>query len=228
MYCVSQKTGLHLLFLFCFVALTPGLTMAEEAENYFILRGGIAMPHDDVTIEVNGGSGSEVSFDNGYDISVAFGHRYTNWLRGEVELGYMATEAESMKLIKRNTTITDDGKDEHLYGMLNLVADWKNESQFTPFFGVGLGMTNATLENKYVWPSNGTMITRNSSDTAFAYQAMLGVTWNPADNWGFELRGRYFGSNDREHDNHSAAVSPSLDVDGSQLWLVTLGVSYNF
>lgn len=224
---IPQKTGLHYVILLCFIALTPALTMAEEAENYFILRGGIAMPQDDITIEVSGGSGSEVSFDNGYDISVAFGHRYTNWLRGEVELGYMATEAESMKLIKRNTTITDDGKDEHLYGMLNLVADWKNESQFTLF--------RCRPGNDQRYPGKQICLAQQWYDDN--PQQLRYCICIPGNAWcnlescrqlGVELRGRYFGSNDREHDNHSAGVSPSLDVDGSQLWLVSLGVSYNF
>jgi len=54
------------------------------------------------------------------------------------------------------------------------------------------------------------------------------VVWTPLPNWAFELRSRYFASEDREHENHPAATHATLDVDGSQIWTIDLGVRFNF
>ena len=200
---------------------------AADTMNYFALRGGYAMPTN-MDIQASGGSGSEASFDNGYNVSIAYGRRLVEWLSAEVEIGWMEMKADQMRLKNRGTTINDDGKDEHLYGMINLKADWRNDSAFTPYLGFGLGLTRATMENKFVWPATGNQITRDSNDTVFAYQAFAGVLWSFSRNWGLELRGRYFGCNDREHDNHAAGTQQTLDVDGSQIWVIDLGLNFAF
>lgn len=209
------------------ICLAAPAAIAGGKMNYFALRGGLTMPQS-MDIKASGGSGSESSFKDGYNVSIAYGRRLVDWLSAEIEIGYMHMDADEMKLINRGTTINDDGKDEHLYGMINLRVDWRNASSLTPYIGGGLGMTKATLENKFVWPGSGNQITRDSDDTAFAYQAFLGVLWEFADSWGLELRGRYFGSNDREHDNHSAGTATTLDVDGSQIWIIDLGLNFAF
>jgi len=220
---------LMILFAACIIVglAAPAKSEAEGLKNYVALRGGIAIPQN-MDLQSSGGSGSEMSFDNGYNLSAAFGRRLLPWLRGEVEVGWMEMKADELRLKRRGVSINDDGKDKHLYGMLNFMADLKNSTPFTPYVGLGLGITRASLENKFVWPGSGSQISRDSSDTAFAYQAMLGVIWNPAPNWNLELRGRYFGSNDREHDNHSAGTTASMDVDGSQIWIIDFGVGISF
>lgn len=210
------------------ICLSPGKSLADTTDNYFVLRGGLAMPQDMDINASGGGSGSTMSFENGYTVSVAYGRRILPWLRGEIEIGWNAMDADKLQLHNRKTEIDDNGKDEHLYGMLNALADWRNDSAFTPYIGLGVGVANATLENTFVWPGNGNQVSRDSSDTAFAWQFMLGVLWDINSSWGMELRGRYFGSDDRIHDNHAAGTNVNLDVDGSRIWLLDFGVCYKF
>ena len=206
---------------------TPNDGIGEQKPNQLVLRGGLAVPQD-LDIELSGGSGSSVSFENGYSASIAYGRRLVPWLRGEIEVGWIGIDTDKMKIKRRGIEIDDRGKDEHVYGMLNAVADWQNDSAFTPYVGIGVGGTKAQLKNSYTRPGSGGEITRDSSDTAFAYQFLFGALWDINDDLGLEMRGRYFGSKDRTHDNHAAAKVADLDVDGSQIWTFELGLSYQF
>jgi opacity protein-like surface antigen len=225
---LSKSIVIGLAVSCSFIYLAPFQSQAGETDNYFALRGGFAVPQDmDISVS-GGGSVSTVSFENGYTVSIAYGRRLVPWLRGEIEVGWTEIDADKLSLKKRGVDIDDEGKDEHFYGMLNALADWQNDSAFTPYIGIGIGATKATLDNTYVWPGSGKQITRDSSDTAFAYQFMFGALWDINTNWGLELRGRYFSSQDRTHDNHAAGIVADLEVDGSQVWTFDMGVSYKF
>lgn len=223
-----------LLILFSLAALAVALALPVQCQaqdmlpkNYFALRGGAMWP---MNIDLTAGSnpGSEVSYNIGYNVSLAYGRRVLPWLRGEIEGGWMAANTDKLKLSNRGTEINDNGKEEHLYGMVGLMADWLNSSQFTPFIGGGIGVSRVKLDNEFNLPSNGNPVTRGSTDTVFAYQAVLGVAWAPRPDWQIELRGRYFGTTDRSHDNHSTASVATLDAKGAQVFTIDLGVRFNF
>jgi len=223
---LTESVAFALTAFLCIISLGPLQSQAEAADNYFVLRGGFAAPQD-MDISASGGDESKVmSFDNGYTVGIAYGRRILPWLRGEIEVGWTEMDADTFKMEHRGIEVDDKGRDEHLYGMLNGLVDWQNDSAFTPYLGLGLGVAKATLENDFVFPDTGRQVSRDSSDTAFAYQLMLGLVWDVNANWGLELRGRYFASNDRTHDRPNRTTD--LEADGSQLWMLDLGVSYKF
>ncbi len=53
------------------ICLSPRQSQAEGSDNYFALRGGLAVPQDMDISASGGGSGSTVSLENGYTMSIA-------------------------------------------------------------------------------------------------------------------------------------------------------------
>lgn len=219
--------GWVLAVVMCLTAAVQARAEEPGPLNYVVLRGGVAIPQD-MTMTVSGGSGADASFKNGYNISTAYGRRFLPWLRAEVEAGYMEMKTDTLVLHARATEIEDDGKDQHVYVLANAVFDWQNASAFTPFGGFGAGITQAKLENSYTRPGTTSPVSRSSTDTVFAGQAFAGLLWQATPQIDLELRGRYFYSADREHDNHAAGTQTTLSVDGTRALVFDLGVRFRF
>lgn len=171
---------------------------------------------------------SQTSFGNGFNLSAAYGRRILPWLRGEVESGWMQITEADLKPDSRVTGLNDQDYNQNLCSMLNLLADFTTDAEFRPFVGVGLGLTRSALEQEYLGPGAGSRIARGAGDIALAYQAMLGLMWKAAPNWGLELRGRYLDGNQYDHHGYAAGAASALDAGSDQFWVVDVGLSFNF
>ncbi len=101
-------------------------------------------------------------------------------------------DADKLQLHNRKAEIDDKGKDEHLSGMLNALADWTNESALTPYSGAGIGITKTTLENNFAW------------------QFMFGVLWasTPIGGWNCGAG------------TLAATTGPMITMRQEQLWIL--------
>lgn len=230
-YGAFRLAGLGLAIV---ILLSLGLSLPAQAQsmgvgpkNYVILRGGGIWPMDN---DLNQGAtaSSTVSYKIGYGASGAYGYRILPFLRGEIEAGYMRAQNDKLKLNARGTEISDSGYEQHVYAMLNAYLELPNETDFTPFIGAGIGASYVTLKNKFWNNRAGGEIERGDSDTALAYQFMAGVTWAFRPEWLVELRGRYFGTTDREHANHELGTVDTVGTEATQIWTVELGVRFCF
>lgn len=109
--------------------------------------------------------------------------------------------------------------------MVNGYYDFKNKSKFTPYIGVGLGVTR--IKNNYVnllYPD----YYLSQNDNHFTWSTGIGVTYNINNNVALDLSYKYvdmgkftFGQNFKEHDAEMTSFKLS-----SQDY--SLGIRYNF
>lgn len=199
---------------------------SEMPSNYVVVRGGPGWA--DTSTRSPGGKGSsEIHFKSEYGINIAYGHRFFDWLRLEGELGYLDLKLDGHTQNLTGQKMDMSGHDEHFTTMLNVYADWHNSTAFTPFVGAGLGLAQVRLDMKFT-RSNSEIAETDDKTTVFAYQFMGGVSWAIHQAWELELSYRYYATNDRTHDNHSAANYPEVDIEGTKCSSVYLGMRFNF
>ena len=199
---------------------------AEIPSNYVVARGGPVWAN--TTTRSPGGQGSsEIHFKSEYGINIAYGHRFFDWLRLEGELGYLDLKVDGHTHNLSGQKMDMSGHDEHFKAMLNVYADWHNSTAFTPFVGAGLGLSHIRLDTNFP-RSNSEIAETNDNVTVFAYQFMGGISWAVHQAWELELSYRYYATNNRTHDNHSAASNPEVDIEGTKCSTVYLGVRFNF
>lgn len=133
--------------------------------------------------------------------------------------------------------------------MLNTYYDFKNESKFTPYIGLGFGVArlsgkvkNTTLwENGRTGQASGVDIhsddkTVSDSDYNFAFSLGAGASYELAENWSLDAGARYFNygtmkKSKASTDNRWLSSPMTFDcdskskVDGFDL---SFGVRYTF
>lgn len=199
---------------------------AEAGSQYLVVRGGPGWASDTDRIPDPSSSGSVISFKSEFDLNIAYGRDFTEWLRAEVELGYVRMDLDKMYLKKQDKTAELEGSDTHIRAIVSTYSDWKNSTGFTPFIGSGIGLANANLDMKWKLPNQGTTAETESSDNAFVWQAVAGTSWSIGSSVELELMYRYYSSNDRTHDNHETANYPDVEVEGTKAGFVELGIRY--
>jgi opacity protein-like surface antigen len=90
--------------------------------------------------------------------------------------------------------------------MANAYYDFFAHQAFTPYVGAGLGI--AFIESRF----NG--LTR-SSDTEFAYQAIVGVGYKVTPNLRLNLDGRYYGTTNPSFTNSFSLPNATVPISGS-------------
>ncbi len=198
---------------------------AEAGFQYFVFRGGPGWASDVDRVPNPNDAGSVISFKSEFDLNIAYGRSFTDWLRAEVELGYVNMDLEELYLKNHGETVELEGSDTHLRGMVSAILDWNNCTGLTPFIGGGIGLTHANLDMKWDLP-NGSPAETESSDHAFIWQAVAGTIWSFGSSWELELMYRYYASNDRTHDNHENANYPEVEVEGTKASFIELGIRY--
>lgn len=208
-------------------ALAQGMKKGQLGPNYVAVRGGYGWMQDS-NRSAGDQSGSDISFESAWDINAAFGRRFfKDYLRLEIELGYIDMKLDKMNMIARGTEQDVSGYDRHFRGMFNIFFDIQNESPVTPFIGAGIGFASVRHRLEYLHPTQG-VIETTDDETVLAYQFMGGLAWNFYPGWELEAMYSYHGSGDRTHDNHAAGTAPELNFDGTRGHFVTIGFRYNF
>jgi len=175
----------------------PPVVGQNNQGPYISLRGGAVVPGDsDVKYSGSGGSGNAtLSYKSGYILEGAFGYSFGDAVmscagfpsRLEIALGYAMfdwdtwTEAGIAYDESRNST-------SFLNVMLNGYWDFENQSRFTPFALAGLGFTRAAFDHN----------NNSYTDTVFAGQLGIGVSWALSSMFSIDATYRYFLSQDIE------------------------------
>jgi OOP family OmpA-OmpF porin len=90
--------------------------------------------------------------------------------------------------------------------MANAYYDFFAHQAFTPYVGAGLGI--AFVNSRF----NGLT---NSSDTEFAYQAIVGVGYKVAPNLRLNLDGRYYGTTNPSFNNSFNLPNATVPISGT-------------
>jgi len=155
---------------------------------YTSLFGGFTYVPGNVDKTVNGFNRNHVLYDNGFDGGGSFGFK-SNPMRYEGELTYLKVNTRQFQI--NHVTQTDiSGYNQALLGLANVYYDFPGfTSLLQPYLGVGLGFGWVQTRLNSEWPIGATSFT--ASNSAFAYQGAVGVTFNFAENYALNLGYRY-------------------------------------
>lgn len=191
-----KKTTISLAILAA--TMFAGTANAEPRwPNWYVgLHGGWSM--DDDYDSTAAGTTTEVGTDGGYIVGASLGYvpptelPFFNMTRYELEYSFRRNDVEA----------PGSGEVDVQSGMANMLIDFTNETNWTPYVGGGLGMASIDVDG--------------DDDSVFAWQLMAGLDYAPEAMpmtvWG--LRYRYLGAQDAdinaggvptefEYDNHS-------------------------
>ncbi len=196
----------------------------NTSSNYLVLRDGLGWAANS-TRSPGGTGSSEMQFKSEFDLNFAYGHHFFNWVRLELELGYVYMKLDGQVLNLTGEEKDMSGYDRHWRGVFNAYANLENLTAFTPFAGAGIGVAQARLNIKFT-RKNGEIAETDDCDYPLVYQFIAGVSWNFHPSWELELMYRYYATNERTHDNHDKANYPKVTVDGTKSSFVQLGIRF--
>lgn len=182
------------------LAASPALASHQQDNwpNWYVGLTGSLSWLQDADVDSNT-TAREISFDNGWGIGGQVGYRPAtsvapfNNMRFEAEIFYRSNDIDEISF----TTGTTGGRDElqTVSYMVNALYDIHTNTQWVPYFGAGIGWTQAELDT-----NSGLGNTRDDEDSVFSWQFLLGLGYTPETmpQTQFNLGYRYLGMQDIE------------------------------
>ena len=84
--------------------------------------------------------------DSGYALSFAFGRRHSRKLRSEIEVALRGNDINQSFFDGSSTSEEDDGSVNAISILKNFIFEFENDSLFTPYVGVGIGVSYIDIE----------------------------------------------------------------------------------
>ena len=168
-----------------------------QLQRTFTILGGFAIGDMDDTLEDDLLAPLVVSSEeSGYALSFAKGRRHRPWLRSEFEFAIRDND-ESALLSNGLSFLAIEADTLILSLMKNVIFEWNNQSRFTPYGGVGIGISYVDIETGIL--SDGIRIFEDDDDdTVFSYQAIAGVATEIRQGIDFIFEYRFFSTTDVE------------------------------
>lgn len=163
------------------VALVSGAMADGGMPTGYYLGGAAGLGHtqdmdvDTATVD------EDADMDHGFAGVVSFGYKYDEAWRGEFELGYRRNDVDSVS----GTSLNAGGDVDATTGMVNVLYDFENGSNFTPFLGAGIGAAHIDVDGTL----GNTVSVIDDDDTVFAGQLIAGVGYKVTDS--LDLTARY-------------------------------------
>jgi outer membrane protein OmpA-like peptidoglycan-associated protein len=193
-------------------AVAPYAARADMPDLYLGIGAGANFARDS---DISSGANATVSFDTGVVGALSVGHRYPNGLRGELELGYRTNGVDG---VTGAASATGDVRIWNL--MANLLYDFETGSPFKPYLGLGFGGIWADYDN--VGPIAGSSL--DSDDRTFAYQGILGGSFELNESTELFADYRYFASDDLDQ-----RTTTGIEVDAENAnHSVMVGLRWSF
>lgn len=181
---------------------------------YDSLFGGYAYLPNNLNIHQFNYTYTNASYQSGFDVGANFGYK-SNPMRYEGEVTYLKANIDkySTNYIPQHNV---NGYNNALFGMANIYYDFNGIVEcIQPFLGVGIGygwvQTNIDSQGPLYITSF------NSSNSAFAYQATAGLTYNFAENYSLNIGYRYIAT------SHISAFGDIFQAN-----LANVGATYRF
>ena len=157
---------------------------------------------------------NNTNYNSGYTIGARLGYK-SNPLRYEGEFSYINAQMKYFK-INYAEPVNKTGITNTFAAMANVYYDFPGLTpSIEPFLGIGLGFANVNTHFESYAP--GILLDVNKSNTQFAYQGTIGLSYNFAENFSLDAAYRYFRTT--QIDNLG---------DSFQAHLITGGVTYRF
>lgn len=189
------------------LAALPALAADQPAGFYVGVGIGAVQPLDS---DISGtGISADVEYDPGMAAIGNLGYYYGNGFRTELELGHSWADVDS-----------PSGDANVLDTMLNGYYDFRSDSKFTPYLGIGVGAARVSFDG--IAPVGTTSL--DDSAWTFAYQGIAGVSYAVNNQWDVFGDYRYFGTLDSEV---KTASGRDVDAEYSDHRLM-IGIRFNF
>lgn len=174
----------------------------------------------------------DTEFDAGYGIGLAIGKEIPQWsndligTRLELELSYRDNDVDGVNFSGNGPAaegnISGDITQTSLFA--NILFDFKQSGQITPYAGLGLGVAYSDIDFAY-----GPGVALDDSDTNFAAQLIAGVAYDINSTTAFTVDARY----SRAFGVSSARLSPAGALTGTveddlDTFSVNFGLRYSF
>ena len=184
---------------------------------YFGASAGASIPLD---LNISGGGISgHLSFDTGPSGSVFGGIHANDYLAVELQLGFASVDttsiAASTSFVSANTTV--NGSLDTVTAFSNVIVTPLGRSNFSPYFGGGLGVANSRLKVNSV---GGFSIGQDSNETDFAANGLVGFDYYVTDR--LTLGARY------QFEWVDLSNSSGFSTDGFMTNVVTGNLNYRF
>lgn len=163
------------------------------------------------------GTSPHIDFEDGFAGSIALGYKIGNGLRSEIETMYLTSDVDTIA-----GSSMPSGKAESVNLMLNVLYDFNINSKFTPYVGVGAGVSFVGFDG--ISPINGTSL--SNSDEVPVAQGIVGISYDITDSLEFFGTYRYMNSIGNSVDLH--AVNGSRLEGDYENNIVMFGLTYNF
>ncbi len=177
----------HAVWLLALLGLwaAPGIAVAQGNGIYVGLGGGAILPLDS---DISGtGISTSADLDAGWRGIGIVGYRFASGIRTEFEPGYRAADVDSL-----TGSSAGSGEVGVVSAMGNAVYAFGNESSFTPYLGLGIGL--AAVEFDDLQPVGGSVL--DDSDTVIAYQGIVGLDYRLSERVQLFTDYRYFATAD--------------------------------
>jgi len=113
--------------------------------------------------------------DTGYALSFAFGRRHSRKLRSEIEIAFRSNDINQVLDFGSSAREESDGNVSAISALKNFIFEFENESRFTPYLGVGIGVSYIDVQFGEATSIDGEA-TSQDGESAFTYQAIGGVS----------------------------------------------------
>lgn len=203
----------RLLTLFSTLFFLSAAASAYSVEGLYVegLLGAAWLTDSDIS---EAGGNAEISYENGALFGIAMGYQL-NMFRVEAELSYMQNDIDDTTA--NGVSYDSIGDVSGTAAMFNAYYDFQTSSAITPYLTAGLGWAWVEVEDFNIPGSNQGDFTED--DSVFAYQVGLGAVYEVVENLFFDLRYRYFATEDAEFNTNEVEIGSHQAI---------LGLRYNF
>jgi opacity protein-like surface antigen len=207
---------------------------SDDSDLYVEYSGGLTITPNQRIIG-NDSSGSDLSgrveSDAGFNVGVAFGKRFYEHFRADIQLTYRENEATDLSLRRE-----PDNASGHI-GLLAIMAngyvDWDFGIGVIPYFGAGMGWGSVEIEAK----NRAAMQTKiDGRDSVFAWSLMAGGSYPVNEVLDLSLGYRYIATTDPKINSSITDPQPDPPAIKSSRRLeaeydaheVVVGLRFNF
>lgn len=203
------------------ISTSPALADGHSHSGFYgALHGGYTQS-DDHDFNYTPAIGVDTELDAGYGVGAAVGYDFGKvqdniGLRVEGEITYRENEVDThdVSALGGNQPGSTGDLTSMAY-MANGYLDFHNDTRFTPYVGVGLGLVDVEYDGYGIQAVPNVM---DDSDMVFAYQFIAGAALELTEQLSLTGDYRYFGTDDlevttaapnateTEYDNHSVMV----------------------
>ncbi len=210
--------------------LTPS-SIANESDGFYLsVGGGIAFPSDSEGDARLGGTLYDLKFENDNPVlfSVGFGKAFNDF-RVEFNYSQATVESDSFSVTSGGTGVTASitpalESDVKTY-MVYSYKDFPNETKFTPYAGLGLGIANFSAEDQTATVAGNAYEFDGADESVFTFAIKGGASYEIAENTSIYSEAMY--QNFASYDISEPGFS-TVNYDSTNFFAVTAGLKFNF